>query len=104
MGLYANGLLKNLKNGNVSRLMIIKGIEAIGQSDEAIRSRLGDLLEKGGHRLFICDTRGMTDADLIKNVSDADILLLSNRPLFKGSDRGLPQAQADLRGVYRYRY
>src|SRR5260370_28518494 len=61
--------------------MNIKLIEAIGQSEEAIRSRLGDLLEKGGHRLFICDTRGKTDSELIKNVSDADILLLSNRPL-----------------------
>jgi phosphoglycerate dehydrogenase-like enzyme len=61
--------------------MNIKNIEPIGQSEDAIRSRLGDLLEKGGHRLFICDTRGMTDAELIKNVSDADILLLSNRPL-----------------------
>jgi phosphoglycerate dehydrogenase-like enzyme len=61
--------------------MIVRIIEPIGQSDEAIRSRLGDLLEEGGHRLFICDTRGMTDAELIKNVSDADILLLSNRPL-----------------------
>jgi phosphoglycerate dehydrogenase-like enzyme len=47
----------------------------------SVRSRLGDLLEERGHRLFICDTRGMTDAELIKNVSDADILLLSNRPL-----------------------
>jgi phosphoglycerate dehydrogenase-like enzyme len=61
--------------------MNIKIIEPIGQSEAAIRSRLRDLLEKGGHRLFICDTRGMTDAELLKNVSDADILLLSNRPL-----------------------
>jgi phosphoglycerate dehydrogenase-like enzyme len=56
-------------------------IESIGQSETAIRSRLRDLLEKGGHRLRICDTRGLTDADLIQKVSDADILLLSNRPL-----------------------
>ena len=62
-------------------IMNIKIIEPIGQSEEAIQSRLADLLEKGGHRLFICDTRAMTDAELIKNVSDADILLLSNRPL-----------------------
>jgi phosphoglycerate dehydrogenase-like enzyme len=61
--------------------MNIKIIEPIGQSEEAIRSRLGHLLEKGGHRLFVSDTRGMTDAELIKNISDADILLLSNRPL-----------------------
>jgi phosphoglycerate dehydrogenase-like enzyme len=61
--------------------MNIKVIEPIGQSETAIRSRLRDLLEKGGHRLFISDTRGLTDADLIQKVSDADILLLSNRPL-----------------------
>ena len=61
--------------------MNIKIIEPIGQSEETIRSRLADLLDKGGHRLLACDTRGMTDAELIRNVSDADILLLSNRPL-----------------------
>ena len=61
--------------------MNIKIIEPIGQSETAIRSRLRDLLEKGGHRLFIFDTRGWSDAELIQNVSDADILLLSNRPL-----------------------
>jgi phosphoglycerate dehydrogenase-like enzyme len=61
--------------------MNIKIIEPIGQSETAIRSRLSALLEKGGHHLFVCDTRGMSDAELIKNVSDADILLLSNRPL-----------------------
>jgi phosphoglycerate dehydrogenase-like enzyme len=61
--------------------MNIKVIEPIGQSETAIRSRLRDPLEKGGHRLCICDTRGLTDADLIQKVSDADILLLSNRPL-----------------------
>ena len=57
--------------------MNITIIEPVGQSEEAIRSRLRDLIEKGGHRLFICDTRAMTDAELIKNVRDADILLLS---------------------------
>ena len=61
--------------------MNIQIIEPIGQSEAAIRSRLKDLIERGGHRLYICDTRGMTDAELIKNVSDADVLLLSNRPL-----------------------
>src|SRR5260370_27737440 len=61
--------------------MNIKIIEPIGQAEAAIRSRLKDVLEKGGHNLFICDTRGMTDAELIQKVSDADILLLSNRPL-----------------------
>ena len=61
--------------------MNIKIIEPIGQSETAIRARLKDLLEKGGHHLFICDTRGLTDGELIQNVRDADILLLSNRPL-----------------------
>jgi phosphoglycerate dehydrogenase-like enzyme len=70
--------------------MNIKIIEPIGQSDTAIRSRLKDLLEKGGHRLFICDTRGLTDAELIRDVSDADILLLSNRPLSRAVIEGCP--------------
>ena len=61
--------------------MIIRIIEPIGQSETAIRSRLKDLLEKGGHRLFICDTRGLTDAELLRKISDADVLLLSYRPL-----------------------
>jgi phosphoglycerate dehydrogenase-like enzyme len=61
--------------------MIIKIIEPIGQSEDAIRARSGDLLEKGGHSLVVCDTRGMADADLIPVVKDADVLLLSNRPL-----------------------
>jgi phosphoglycerate dehydrogenase-like enzyme len=61
--------------------MNIKIIEPIGQSEAAIRSRLRALLEKGGHHLLVFDTRGMSDAELIKNVSDADVLLLSNRPL-----------------------
>lgn len=61
--------------------MIIKIIEPIGQSEDAIRARIGNLLDEGGHGLFVCDTRGMPDADLIKLIKDADILLLSNRPL-----------------------
>jgi phosphoglycerate dehydrogenase-like enzyme len=61
--------------------MIIKIIEPIGQSEDAIRARIGDLLEEGGHSLVVCDTRGMADADLITIVKDADVLLLSNRPL-----------------------
>ena len=61
--------------------MNVKVIEPIGQSETAIRSRLRNLLKKGGHCLCMCDTRGLTDADLIQKVSDADILLLSNRPL-----------------------
>ena len=61
--------------------MNIKIIEPIGQSETAIRSRLKDLLEKGGHSLFIFDTRGLTDAELIQNVGDADILLMINRSL-----------------------
>jgi phosphoglycerate dehydrogenase-like enzyme len=70
--------------------MNIKIIEPIGQSEAAIRSRLRDLLEKGGHRLFICDTRGLSDAELIQNVSDADILLLSNRPLSRAVIEACP--------------
>ena len=70
--------------------MNIKIIEPIGQSETVIRSRLRDLLEKGGHRLFICDTRGLTDAELIQNVSDADILLLSNRPLSRAVIEACP--------------
>jgi phosphoglycerate dehydrogenase-like enzyme len=61
--------------------MIIKIIEPIGQSEDAIRARIGDLLDEGGHGIFVCDTRGMADDDLIKIVKDADILLLSNRRL-----------------------
>jgi phosphoglycerate dehydrogenase-like enzyme len=64
--------------------MIIKIIEPIGESDDAIRARIGDLLDQGGHQLFMCDTRGLADADAIKLVKDADILLLSNRPLSAG--------------------
>jgi phosphoglycerate dehydrogenase-like enzyme len=71
--------------------MNIKIIEPIGQSETAIRSRLRDLLEKGGHRLFSCDTRGLTDAELIQNVSDADILLLSNRPLSRAVIEACPR-------------
>jgi phosphoglycerate dehydrogenase-like enzyme len=70
--------------------MNIKIIEPIGQSEAAIRSRLRDLLEKGGHRLLICDTRGLSDAELIQNVSDADILLLSNRPLSRAVIEACP--------------
>jgi phosphoglycerate dehydrogenase-like enzyme len=71
--------------------MNIKIIEPIGISETAIRFRLKDLLEKGGHRLFICDTRGMTDAELLKTVSDADILLLSNRPLSRAVIEACPK-------------
>src|SRR6266436_5473243 len=70
--------------------MNIKIIEPIGQSETAIRSRFKDFLEKGGHRLFICDTRDLTDAELIQNVSDADILLLSNRPLSRAVIEACP--------------
>ena len=61
--------------------MIIKIVEPIGQSEDAIRARIGNLLNEGGHGLSVCDTRGMPDTDLIKLIKDADILLLSNRPL-----------------------
>ena len=70
--------------------MIIKIIEPIGQSETAIRARLKDQLEKGGHHLFIFDTRGWTDAQLIEKVSDADILLLSNRPLSRAVIEACP--------------
>jgi phosphoglycerate dehydrogenase-like enzyme len=75
---------------NQGKFMNIKIIEPIGQSETAIRSRLKDFLEKAGHRLFICDTRGLTDAELIQNVSDADILLLSNRPLSRAVIEACP--------------
>jgi len=61
--------------------MNIKIIEPIGQSEDAIRARIGSLLDEGGHDLSFCDTRGMSDSDLIKTIKDADIVLLSNRPL-----------------------
>jgi phosphoglycerate dehydrogenase-like enzyme len=70
--------------------MNIKIIEPIGQPETAIRARLKDLLEKGGHHLFISDTRGLSDAELIQNVSDADILLLSNRPLSRAVIEACP--------------
>jgi phosphoglycerate dehydrogenase-like enzyme len=70
--------------------MNINIIEPIGESETAIRSRLKDLLEKGGHRLFISDTRGMTDAELMRNVSDADVLVLSNRPLSRSVIEACP--------------
>ena len=71
--------------------MNVKIIEPIGQSEAAIRSRLKDVLEKGGHNLFICDTRGLTDAELIQHVSDADVLLLSNRPLSRAVIEACPR-------------
>src|SRR5580700_2770130 len=71
--------------------MIIKIIEPIGESEDAIRSRVGHLLDEGGHRLFVCDTRGMPDADLIKLIKDADVLLLSNRPLSGNVSNACPK-------------
>jgi phosphoglycerate dehydrogenase-like enzyme len=71
--------------------MIIKIIEPIGQSEDAIRARSGDLLEEGGHSLVVCDTRGMVDADLITVVQDADVLVLSNRPLSGNVIMGCPK-------------
>jgi phosphoglycerate dehydrogenase-like enzyme len=70
--------------------MTIRIIEPIGQSEIAIRSRLQNLLENGGHRLFISDTRGLTDAELLQQVSDADVLLLSYRPLSRTVIEGCP--------------
>jgi hypothetical protein len=40
--------------------MIIKIIEPIGQSETAIRARLKGFMEKGGHHLFISETRGLS--------------------------------------------
>ena len=37
-----------------------------------------------------CDTRGMTDAELLENVRDADVLLLSNRPLSRAVIEACP--------------
>jgi D-3-phosphoglycerate dehydrogenase len=59
----------------------IKIIEPIGESETAIRSHLKALLDEGSHRLSVCDTRGMADGELVHKARDADILLLSNRPL-----------------------
>ena len=61
--------------------MNIKIIEPIGQSEAGIRSRLEDRMKKGDHRVEFCDTRGLTDAELIPKIRDADVLLISNRPL-----------------------
>jgi D-3-phosphoglycerate dehydrogenase len=59
----------------------IKIIEPIGESEAAIRARLKEFLDEGGHRLSVSDTRGMADGELLQKVKDADVLLLSNRPL-----------------------
>ena len=71
--------------------MKIKVIEPIGESETAIRSRLKNRLEKGGHQLYFCDTRGWIDAELIPQVSDADVLLLSNRPLSRAVIEACPK-------------
>jgi phosphoglycerate dehydrogenase-like enzyme len=71
--------------------MIIKIIEPIGESEDAIRSRIGDLIDEGGHQLLLCDTRGLADADLIKVIKDADVLLLSNRPLSGNAIKACPK-------------
>jgi D-3-phosphoglycerate dehydrogenase len=59
----------------------IKIIEPIGESETAIRARLKELLDEGGHRLSVSDTRSMAEGELVQKVKDADVLLLSNRPL-----------------------
>src|SRR4029077_6022746 len=71
--------------------MIIKIIEPIGESEDAIRSRIGDLIDEGGHQLLLCDTRGLADADLIKVIKDADVLFLSNRPLSGNAIKACPK-------------
>ena len=70
--------------------MDIQIIEPIGQSETAIRARLRDLLEKGGHRLSVRDTRGLSDAELLPLVRDANVLLLSYRPLSRAVIEGCP--------------
>lgn len=70
--------------------MNIHIIEPIGLSETAIRSRLNDLVEKGGHRLLMRDTRGLSDAELLPIVRDADVLLLSYRPLSRAVIEGCP--------------
>ncbi len=70
--------------------MIIKIIEPIGQPETAIRARLKELLEKGGHHLFFRDTRGMTDDELAQNVRDADVLLMSYRRLSRAVIEACP--------------
>ena len=93
-------------------------IEPIGQSEEAIRTRLAGLLEAADHQLSISDTRGMSDAELTHHVQDADALLLTNRPLsaavieacphlklicvaFTGLDH-VDQAACQARGIVLY--
>jgi phosphoglycerate dehydrogenase-like enzyme len=71
--------------------MLIKIIEPIGESEDGIRARIGNLLDEGGHGLFVCDTRGMPDAALITVVKDADILVLSNRPLSRSVINACPK-------------
>ena len=71
--------------------MNVKVIEPLGQPETTIRSRLEPLLEKGSHRLSFADTRGLTDSELIPKISDADILLLSNRPLSRAVIEACPQ-------------
>jgi phosphoglycerate dehydrogenase-like enzyme len=71
--------------------MNIRIIEPIGQSETEIRSRLEHRLEKQGHCLYFCDTRGLSDAELIPQISDADIVLLSNRPLSRAVIEACPR-------------
>lgn len=70
--------------------MNIRIIEPIGQPETAIKSRLKDLLEKGGHHLFISNTRGISDAELIPQIRDADVLLLTYRPLSRAVIEACP--------------
>jgi phosphoglycerate dehydrogenase-like enzyme len=71
--------------------MIIKIIEPIGESEDQIRARIGDLLDEGGHRLLLCDTRGLKDAEVINVIKDAEVLLLSNRPLSRDVINACPK-------------
>jgi len=71
--------------------MNIKIIEPIGESENAIRSRLKGRLEKSGDQLTFCDSRGWSDAELIPKVNDADVLLLSNRPVSRAVIEACPK-------------
>ena len=50
--------------------MNIKIIEPIGESETAIRARLKEFLDEGGHRLSVSDTRGMVDARVGPKATD----------------------------------
>ncbi|WP_108649030.1 NAD(P)-dependent oxidoreductase [Dongshaea marina] len=58
--------------------------EPTGISVETYREALGD------HEIHELDTRGMSDAELITAIGDAEILVLTNRPVSAGVIEALP--------------